>query len=281
MILVIDSDNARSSKYDRVCGTQHSLEELRWPRHKKLIPYYRVSTKKQGESGLGLDGQEAAVAAFQLAFGGEVLKSYQEVETGKIAERPELQKAIAHAKRSKATLVVAKLDRLARNVEFTAKLMNSGVEFVACDNPHANRLTIHILAAVAEDEAKRISERTSGRPEPRSSRTSGCRSGSRSSTPRACRPRSWRPRPGSSGRRSGRSRPTGPWSVRPRPPRSVRPTAREAYADLAPLVPELRSSGLSLRQIVAPASTRRGTRPGHGKPWNPMQVSRAPGRLTS
>lgn len=89
-----------------------------------------------------------------------MLAAYTEVETGKKADRPQLAKAIVHAKRVRATLVVAKLDRLARNMALTSALMESGVEFVACDNPHANRLTIHILAAVAEDEARRISERT-------------------------------------------------------------------------------------------------------------------------
>jgi DNA invertase Pin-like site-specific DNA recombinase len=126
----------------------------------KIIAYFRVSTRKQGDSGLGLEGQETAVKAFAQQRGGKILGSYTEVESGKIAERRELNKALAHARRSKAVLVVAKLDRLARNVAFLSALMDSGVEFLACDNPHANRLTIHILAAVAEDEARRISERT-------------------------------------------------------------------------------------------------------------------------
>ena len=126
----------------------------------KIIAYYRVSTKQQGESGLGLEGQVAAVAAYARGQGAEVLKTYREVESGKRADRPELAKALAHARRSRATLVIAKLDRLARNVHFLSGLMESNVDFIACDNPHANRLTIHILAAVAEDEAKRISERT-------------------------------------------------------------------------------------------------------------------------
>jgi hypothetical protein len=126
----------------------------------KVVAYYRVSTARQGASGLGLDAQRAAVATWTAANGAAVLAGYTEVESGKRADRPELGKALAHAKRSRATLVIAKLDRLSRNVHFLSGLMESGVDFIACDNPHANKLTIHILAAVAEDEAKRISERT-------------------------------------------------------------------------------------------------------------------------
>jgi len=127
---------------------------------KNIIAYYRVSTKQQGDSGLGLEAQEKAINDFQRSRGGRVLASYTEVETGKNSKRPELGKAIAHARRSNALLVVAKLDRLARNVAFTAALMDSGLDFVCCDNPHASRLTIHILAAVAEHEARMISQRT-------------------------------------------------------------------------------------------------------------------------
>ena len=126
----------------------------------KLVPYYRVSTAKQARSGLGLEGQDATVQRFAEAHGATILKSYVEVETGKRSDRPELAKAVAHARRSKATLVIAKLDRLARNVHFLSGLMEAGVKFLACDQPSANELTIHILAAVAQDEAKRISERT-------------------------------------------------------------------------------------------------------------------------
>ena len=126
----------------------------------KVVAYYRVSTAQQGASGLGLDAQRAAVATWTAANGAEVLAGYTEVESGKRSDRLELIKSLAHAKRSRATLVIAKLDRLSRNVHFLSGLMESGVDFIACDNPHANKLTIHILAAVAEDEAKRISERT-------------------------------------------------------------------------------------------------------------------------
>ncbi len=115
-----------------------------------FIAYLRVSTQKQGDSGLGLEAQESAIARY--AANGTVLATFREVESGKRSDRPELRKALDMAKRTGATLVIAKLDRLARNVHFISGLMDSGVEFVACDNPTANRLTLHILAAMAEHE---------------------------------------------------------------------------------------------------------------------------------
>jgi len=126
---------------------------------KLYIIYYRVSTKKQEESGLGLDAQETIVSRF-LSADDKVVATFTEIETGKNSSRPQMKAALSACKEHGATLIVAKLDRLARNVEFTSALMNSGIEFIACDCPYANRLTIHILAAVAEDEAVRISSRT-------------------------------------------------------------------------------------------------------------------------
>lgn len=126
---------------------------------RKIVAYYRVSTQKQGKSGLGLDGQRAAVAAYAKA-GRLIVAEYTEIESGRKSDRQRLAAAIGHAKLCRGVLVVAKLDRLARNVAFLSALMDSGVDFVACDNPHANRLTIHILAAVAEAEAVAIGERT-------------------------------------------------------------------------------------------------------------------------
>lgn len=126
----------------------------------KAVAYYRVSTKRQGESGLGLEAQEAIVTAHCQQTGAALAGTFVEVESGRDDRRPKLAAALAHARRIGATLVVAKLDRLARNVAFLCAVMDSGVEFVACDNPHANRLTLQILAVVAEDEARRISERT-------------------------------------------------------------------------------------------------------------------------
>lgn len=125
-----------------------------------FVAYLRVSTVRQGESGLGLEAQRATVEAFARHHGGIILESFVEVESGKRGDRPELAKALEATRRGKATLLIAKLDRLARNVAFIANLMDAGVEFLACDQPFASRLTLHILAAVAEDEARRISERT-------------------------------------------------------------------------------------------------------------------------
>ena len=127
---------------------------------KSLVAYLRVSTRKQAASGLGLEAQRAAVAEYAAKAGGIVVAEYVEVESGKKAARPELASALSHCRAAKACLVVAKLDRLSRNVAFLSGLMEAGVEFVACDNPHANKFTVHILAAVAEQEAKAISERT-------------------------------------------------------------------------------------------------------------------------
>ena len=124
-----------------------------------FVAYYRVSTEKQGRSGLGLDAQRQAVAAF-LSNKGKLAQEFTEVESGRKSDRPQLQAALFLCRRQKATLVIARLDRLARNVAFIANLMESGVEFVAVDMPHANRLTLHILAAVAEHEREMISKRT-------------------------------------------------------------------------------------------------------------------------
>lgn len=126
----------------------------------KFVSYLRVSTDKQGKSGLGLEAQREAVARFLNGGDWTLVAEYVETESGKKNDRPKLRAAMNHAKSVGGTLVIAKLDRLARNLHFVSGLMESGVDFVAADNPHANRLTIHILAAVAEDEAKRISERT-------------------------------------------------------------------------------------------------------------------------
>lgn len=126
----------------------------------KCIAYYRVSTDKQGKSGLGLDAQRESVATFiqsrQWALSGE----FTEVESGKRKDRPRLDEAIAETKKVKGKLIIAKLDRLARNVHFISGLMETGVDFVAVDMPTADRFMLHVYAAMAEEEGRRISQRT-------------------------------------------------------------------------------------------------------------------------
>jgi DNA invertase Pin-like site-specific DNA recombinase len=126
----------------------------------QLIAYVRVSTNKQGLSGLGLDAQQTAIETYARQTAGTIAQTYVEVESGKRSDRPQLALAIAHARRIKGRLVIAKLDRLARNVAFISQLMEAKADFVACDNPNANKLTLHILAAIAEHEAEMISART-------------------------------------------------------------------------------------------------------------------------
>ena len=128
---------------------------------KKYVAYYRVSTSKQEKSGLGLDSQKTMVNNFLLSNQGELIESFTEIETGTSKKkRTEIYRAIEFAKRNDAVLVIAKLDRLARNVHFVSSLMEAGVEFICCDMPAANHLTIVLMMAIAEDEAKNISKRT-------------------------------------------------------------------------------------------------------------------------
>ena len=222
----------------------------------ELIAYCRVSTKRQGVSGLGLEGQRAAVEAFARQTGGRIAALYVEVESGKIAERPQLAKALGHARRNKATLCVAKLDRLSRNVEFLAKVMNSSVEFVACDNPAANRLTLHILAAVAEAEAKSISDRTKAALA--AAKVRGVKLGS-------ARSGHWKGREAArlAGARAGAKAGA----------LARTKNATEAYADLLPAVTEMRAEGLTLQAIAERLNTD-GHTTRRGRPWNPVQVAR-------
>ena len=130
----------------------------------QFVAYTRVSTQKQGVSGLGLHAQDAAIADHVARNGGRLVGEFVEVETGKgsnaLNRRPKLAEALALAKSKRATLVIAKLDRLARNVHFISGLMEAGVPFIALDMPEANKLTLHVMAAFAEHEREAISKRT-------------------------------------------------------------------------------------------------------------------------
>lgn len=219
---------------------------------KRIVGYCRVSTKQQGASGLGLEAQETAIAGYVHSIGAARVATYTEVESGRKADRPALARAIAHAKRSKATLVVAKLDRLSRNVAFLSALMESKVDFVAGDNPHANKLTIHIMAAVAEAEAEAISARTKAALaayKARGGKLGGARPECRNLDQAA--------------RRRGIEAAAEARTAK----------ADEAYADLAPSVADMRAKGMTLEGIAAELNAQ-----GHttrwGKSWNPVQISR-------
>jgi DNA invertase Pin-like site-specific DNA recombinase len=218
------------------------------------VIYRRVSTREQGTSGLGLEAQQATTEGYIRQTGATVIGMYTEVETGTGAapDRPELKRALAHAKRSKATLVISKLDRLARNVAFTSALMEAGVNFVCCDNPHANKLTIHILAAIAEHEAEMISRRTKDALAAYKAR-GGLLGGQRPD----CRNLTQEDRIRGA-QRAGEA---------------VRKAADEAYSDLVPLVTGLRDKGNSLRDIAERLNSE-GHTTRRGRPWNAVQVSR-------
>ena len=206
-----------------------------------FVAYFRVSTDRQGARGLGMDAQRSAVARHLAGHPGALLAEFVEVESGRRTDRPELLAALTLCRQKKAMLVIAKLDRLARNVHFISGLMESGVEFVAVDMPHANRLTLHILAAVAEHEREMISQRT------KAALTAARARGTRLGRPKGV---------DLSGMRAH-------WSER---------TAR--FADsVRPIVTELRGRGLSLRRIAAELN-RRGIATCHGRQWRAQQVSR-------
>lgn len=123
------------------------------------VAYYRVSTDRQGQSGLGLDAQKEAVSRYALAQGLTINTEYTEVESGRKKKRPQLATALQQAKREKAILLIAKLDRLARNVHFISGLIESGVEFKAVDNPHATKAMLQMMAVFAELESDQIRTR--------------------------------------------------------------------------------------------------------------------------
>lgn len=221
-----------------------------------MIAYYRVSTERQGRSGLGLEGQKAAVDRHVRAFGCELIAEYREVESAakdSLENRPALRKAIAHAKRSQATLVIAKLDRLARSVYVTAELHRSGVDFVACDMPSANRMTVQFMAVVAEGEARAISDRTKAALGALKAR--GVALGSH-------RPEC-----------AGNLKPDAAARGRALGARRASEKARSAYGDLFEELLAAQKAGKSLRQIAA-ALNAEGHTTRRGSPWTASQVSR-------
>lgn len=228
-----------------------------------VIGYIRVSTKKQGKSGLGMEAQRDAVESYALKAGANIASFYFEVESGKRSDRPELAKAISHAKHNGARLVIAKLDRLARNVAFTSAVMAAGVDFVCCDNPHTNKLTLHILAAMAEQEAEQASIRTKAALAAAKAR--GMKLGSQ-------RPGHWADPKRAAARLAGIRR-GAKISGKLRAER-----ARTAYAHLEPAFVEWWGQGLSLREMTKNLNDQ-GQTTKKGKAWNPVQVSRVIERM--
>ncbi|SAL75317.1 resolvase [Caballeronia udeis] len=218
----------------------------------QFVTYFRVSTQKQGASGLGLEAQSAAVAQYLNGGQWEVVGSFTEIETGKgadaIAKRPQLRAALALCKKTGARLLIAKLDRLARNVHFVSGLMESRIKFVAVDMPEANDLTIHIMAAFAEHEAKRIGERT--KDALRAAKEKGVKLGVA----------------GTRNIKAGNER------------------RQQAAADFAkalePVIAEMRVAGLSMRKMVAELNVR-GVKAPQGGAWSFGQLQRVLGRLAA
>jgi DNA invertase Pin-like site-specific DNA recombinase len=130
------------------------------PKNVRFVAYYRVSTAQQGRSGLGLDAQREAVRVFMAGHAGELAEEFTEVESGKNADRPQLARALDACRLTGGALVIAKLDRLSRDAHFLLGLEKAGVDFVAADMPNANRLTVRLMAVIAQEEREMISART-------------------------------------------------------------------------------------------------------------------------
>lgn len=213
----------------------------------KVVSYVRVSTQRQGASGLGLEAQQAAIALFCSSNGYDLLQEFREVESGRNNERPILRKAIARTKAARALLVIAKLDRLARSVSFISRLMEQ-VDFRACDYPDKDPFMLHIRAAVAEEEARKISQRTCdalAAAKARGTLLGAANPACRKLTAQAARKGSER----------------------------TATIAREENAEATVIAVELRAGGLSLPAIAAELDSR-GVLTRTGKTWNPTGVLR-------
>lgn len=126
----------------------------------KAIAYYRVSTKHQKQSGLGLEVQENSVRDYAITNSIELVKEYVEIESGRNNKRPILRQALTECEKEKAVLLIAKLDRLSRSISFLAALMETKAEFIALDMPHADKFFIHVMGAVAQYQAEESAKRT-------------------------------------------------------------------------------------------------------------------------
>ncbi len=218
----------------------------------KFVSYIRVSTTRQGASGLGLEAQREAVTQFARSHGGTLVAEVKEIESGKNNDRPQIAEALSLCRLHRATLVIAKLDRLARNVHFISALMESGVEFTAVDFPTANRLTVHILAAVAEHEAAMISQRTTAALTAAKARGAKL-GGQRGSITRMAE----MAKKGNIASAIARSEKT-----------------KERNADILPQIVAIQASGRTSTQAIAEALNARGFEAPRGGRWSATQVWR-------
>jgi DNA invertase Pin-like site-specific DNA recombinase len=207
----------------------------------KFVAYFRVSTDRQGKSGLGLEAQRKAVLDYLNGGSWDLVQEFVEVESGKHSDRPQLTAALAACKKYKAKLVIAKLDRLSRNLAFIATLMESGVEFVAVDNPTANKLTIHILAAVAQHEREMISERT------KAALAAAKARGQRLGNPRVA-----------DAAKLGR--------------KAAKANARRFAAKVLPIIEEIERAGTTSHNAIAAKLNERNVRTARGGKWTHVQV---------
>lgn len=214
----------------------------------RLVAYERVSTARQGASGLGLAAQRKVIEDFAISRGAEVLARFTEVESGRKADRPELAKALHLAKVTGATLVIAKLDRLTRNAAFLLALRDSGVRFIAVDLPEANDLTVGIMALVAQAEREAISRRTKEALAVAKAR--GVKLGN--------------PNGAASLRRAGK----GGVALRA----TVSAHAEAFAADLAPVLADIRAAGHGSLRAIAAELTARGIRTRQGGLWRVSNV---------
>jgi len=220
----------------------------------RYVSYLRVSTDWQGRSGLGLAAQRKAVEDFLNGGRWDLIAEFVEVESGKRDDRPKLAEALSLCRLHNATLVIAKLDRLSRDAAFLLGLQKAGVRFVAADMPEANELVVGIMAVVAQAERKMISART------KAALAAAKARGVRLGKPENLRDQD-------AGRERGRAR------------RSVLAGARAA--DLAPIIADVRASGMtSLRQIAAGLNGR-GVPAARGGAWSAVQVKRVLERRVS
>jgi len=208
----------------------------------KFIAYYRVSTDKQGQSGLGLEAQRASVMNYLNGGSWKLVREFIEVESGKHSDRPQLAAAQAACKKLKAKLVIAKLDRLSRNVAFIANLLEAGTDFVAADNPHANKSMLQMMAVFAEMERDAISKRT------KEALAAAKARGVKLGNPRL--------------------------AEAIEATNAARIKAADAFAaNVRPIIKEIQASGISSLRGFAKALTARGIKTARGGQWTAVQVA--------